>query len=274
MKRPTVARFAVVSKVPPSITQALSLSERFHQSLCKILESADSAHPDFPQDKEIITGKQYDTGAPMEGGQHVFFLPECDQHGYITHMTLYAPAGFGAVACRIFGKLRKVWGAEAFDVKIVLLATGDMDDFSKVVPYFRKAKTWKSLTPFFPVHHTKKKSDPSKNGLVVGSPAHDCWRLLECVSPSADWLENSAAASENSLPILDVSEQKTPYRIAHGLRSTPCLHFQRFRRTGAGKRASQHGFALQIRFTEKIALPIGLGYAAHFGLGLFVPIEE
>ena len=175
-------------------------------------------------------------------------------------MTLYAPAGFGAVACRLFGKLRKVWGADQFDVKIV--------------PYFRKAKTWVSLTPFFPVHHAKKKADPNKNNLAIGSPAHDCWRLLECLSLKADWFEKSAPDPNKPLAILDVAEQKPPYRITHGLRSIPCLDFQSLRRNGAGKRASQHGVALQIRFNEKTALPVGLGYAAHFGLGLFVPVGE
>jgi CRISPR-associated protein Csb2 len=254
-QQPTVARFAIVSKVPPAITQALSLGERFHQALCSRLTDR--------QKSPTLTGCD-DSGAPLTGNKHVYFLPECDAHGYITHMTLHAPGGFDDAACRAFGQLRKVWGTEGFDVKIVLLATGYAEDFEIASPYFRKAKTWRSLTPFVPVRHPKatrkgvKKIDPEKR-VQIGSPEHDCWRLIEAVRN----------ASNQNLPVARVSPIGT--RIKHGLRDIPCLDFQCQRRTGNGTRADHRGYALEIEFSEKTSLPLGFGYAAHFGLGLFVP---
>lgn len=251
---PTVARFAIVSKVPPAITQSLSLAERFHQALCKHLEG----HGSSP----VLTGVD-DNGTPLTGNAHVYFLSECDDHGYVTHMTLHAPLGFDDTACRVFGRLRKVWGMEGFDVKVVLLATGQPEDFSEASPYFKKSQIWTSLTPYVPVRHVKAtragvpKIDP-ENGLQIGSPEHDCWRLIKIVAPT--------------LPVLSVSRLGT--EIRNGLRKTACLNFQRQRKTGSGTRADNRGHALQIEFSEPVSLPLGLGYAAHFGLGLFTPVLE
>jgi len=251
-KPPTVARFAITSKVQPSITQSLSLAERFHQAVCSHLRKGEQS--------PALTGLD-ENGAPLTGNDHVYFLPECDGHGYITHMTLHARRGFDDAACRVLGRLRKVWGAEGFDVQIVLLATGQPEDFGSASPYFRKARTWVSLTPFIRVRHAKAthsgtpKIDAERN-LQIGSPEHDCWRLLEIVAPD--------------LPVINVST--LGLRIKHGLRDIPCLDFQCQRKTGGGTRAGNRGDALRIEFAKEVSLPLGLGYGAHFGLGLFVPV--
>jgi hypothetical protein len=44
---------------------------------------------------------------------------------------------------------------EGFDVRIVLFATGQPDDFRIASPYFQKEKTWVSLTLFVPLRHAK-----------------------------------------------------------------------------------------------------------------------
>lgn len=244
---PTVARFGITSKVQPSITQALSLAERFHQALCKHL-SNETPSPS-------ITGLN-DDRSPLVGNQHNFFLPECDMHGYVTHMTMHAPCGFEEEACRAIGRLRKVWGIEGFDVDIVLLATGQAEDFADASPYFKKSKTWVSLTPYVPVRHQKAKIDPN-TGLVIGSPEHDCQRLIKLIDPSA--------------PLVRVSNMGS--RIRSGLRDIPCLDYQRQRKTGTGKRAGSTGYALRLDFEHEVSMPFGVGYASHFGLGVFTPIE-
>ena len=248
---PTVARFAIISKVQPAITQALSLAERFHQALCKRLDGSNSPS---------LTGVD-DAGLPLSGNQHVYFLPECDAHGYITHMTLHAPCGFDVPACRALASLGKVWGREGFDVKIILLATGQPDDFANACPYFQPSRVWRSLTPFVPVRHAKAtrtgvaKIDP-ENGLQTGSPEHDCLRLLKLISPDQ--------------PIPKIKRLGT--RIQTGLRDIPCLDFQRQRQHGGGTRADHRGFALELEFEQPTSFPLALGYAAHFGLGLFTPV--
>jgi CRISPR-associated protein Csb2 len=47
--------------------------------------------------------------------------------------------------------------------------------------------------------------------------------------------------------------------------------FQRRRYHGNGKKESDRGYWLEIEFAEPQQGPIALGYAAHYGLGVFVP---
>ncbi len=197
---------------------------------------------------------------PLSGNAHTYFLPECDEHGYVTHLTLHAPGGFDAAARRAMSRLAKVWGAEGFDIEIILLATGQPSDFATASPYFREARVWESLTPFVAVRHAKSsrsgvpKIDPL-NDLQIGSPEHDCWRLL--------------ALFDVDLPILGVSQLGPRVRV--GLRDISCLDFQRRRRTGVGVRSGGRGVALRVELSEPTALPFGVGYGAHFGLGAFFP---
>jgi CRISPR-associated protein Csb2 len=256
---PTVARFAITSTVQPAITQSLSIAERFHQGLCSRLKPGEHS--------PNLTGLD-DSGMPLRGNAHVYFLPECDQHGYITHVTLHAMGGFDESACRALGQLNRVWGAEGFDVNVVLLATGHPCDFATGsaagCPYFGQARVWRSITPFVPVRHIKQrrtgepKLDEGTN-LQIGSAEHDCMRLLKLTTPIA-------------LPDLRVRREEDA-RIRIGIRDIPCMNFQRQRRTGEGIRAGARGYALRIEFDKEVCMPFGLGYGAHFGLGLFIPAE-
>ncbi|HEU5123337.1 MAG TPA: type I-U CRISPR-associated protein Csb2 [Verrucomicrobiae bacterium] len=251
-KLPTVARFAIVAKVPPAITQSLSLAERFHQALCAKLKDAPSS---------ALTGVDAD-GKPLTGNQHAYFLPECDLHGYVTHMTVHAPCGFSVDDSRALSRLRTVWAIEGkgAEIDVVLLATGQPADFNPASPYFRPARVWRSLAPFVPVRHAKAtrtgvpKIDP-ENELQKGSPEHDCLRLFSLVAP------------DHSKPKVRLLGR----RIRYGLRDIPCLDFQRQRRRGGGTRGDHRGYALELEFEQPTTLHFGLGYAAHFGLGLFVP---
>ncbi len=250
---PTVARFALTAKVPPGITQSLSLAERFHQALCKHLDGVASP---------ALTGVD-ESGRPLVGNAHAYFLPECDHHGYVTHVTVHAPCGFSAADSRALSRLRKVWSIEGkgAEIDVILLATGQASDFNPASPYFRPSRVWRSLTPFVPVRHAKAtrtgvaKIDPA-NGLQIGSPEHDCLRLLSLALP---------AVKPVAIKILGS-------RLSVGARSIPALDYQRQRRHGGGTRGDHRGFALELQFAQPTALPLGLGYAAHFGLGLFTPV--
>jgi CRISPR-associated protein Csb2 len=46
--------------------------------------------------------------------------------------------------------------------------------------------------------------------------------------------------------------------------------FKRWRSSGSRPAVSE-GYGFRITFSEEVAGPIALGYASHFGLGLFIP---
>ncbi|MEM3341877.1 MAG: type I-U CRISPR-associated protein Csb2, partial [Thermoplasmata archaeon] len=113
-KGPEVARFALASAVPPRLTETISLADRIHKTLVKISNN-----------NSIFTGRD-DEGKPLTGHEHVFIFCESNtvlgkgRRGEITHVTIYAPKGFGKDGRNALSKLKKVWGYGGYDVQLVL----------------------------------------------------------------------------------------------------------------------------------------------------------
>ncbi len=254
-RRPTVARFAVVSNVPPRITEALSLGERFHRALV-----SRCAAP-------VFTG--CDTaGQPLaDGHQHAFYLSECDpQRGRVKFLTLYARMGFDAEARRALEQLRQTWGYDGHKLQLILLGTGERADFAgdnadagHSLP-LASSKEWTSLTPFVPTRHLKTRNNGTpkldETGLAIGSPEHDLRRLLK----QAGFPEPSKI---ELIPHLTLGAGRIRW-----------LEFQRTRKHGDGVRAGERSYGFRITFPDSVDGPIALGYGAHFGLGLFIPAEQ
>ncbi|MCS6783204.1 MAG: hypothetical protein NZ482_08520 [Gloeomargarita sp. SKYG98] len=53
----------------------------------------------------------------------------------------------------------------------------------------------------------------------------------------------------------------------------PWYAFRRQRTRGQGAHAGTRAYWVQITFPEPITGPLAFGYASHFGLGLFHPIQ-
>lgn len=253
-RRPTVARFAIVSDVPPSITQALSLGERFHRALV-------SRCP-LP----VFTGCDAD-GVPLTGHGHTYYLSEADPlRGTVKYLTLYASMGFDDEAHSALEQLRKTWGYDGHNLQLILLGTGEPEDFverdasrGRSLP-LSTATIWKSHTPFVSTRHlkTRKNGEPKLDecGLAIGSPEHELRRLLQ----------------EGGFPV--PLKIETIPALPIGGRRIRWLEFQRTRKHGDGRHAAGNsGYGFRITFPSEVTGPIALGYGAHFGLGLFVPEE-
>ncbi|WP_428265535.1 type I-G CRISPR-associated protein Csb2 [Haliangium sp.] len=249
-KPPTVARFAVASKVPPRLTEAIRVAARMRQALLKRSDGA-AAFAGHTADER-----------PATGHQHAFILPEANgRHGHITHVTIYAPMGFDDAARRGLDRLRRLWGRDA-GLDVVLVGVGQPADFAGPdrgagqCPLLMTATAWISRTPFVPTRHPKRdkkkrpKLDPT--GLHIGGPEHDLRRLL--------------AAAEFPTPsaVTDVRDTEL------GGKPTHWLAF-RTHRDGGGRRGPGGGYGFRIEFPEPVSGPIALGYGAHFGLGVFEP---
>jgi CRISPR-associated protein Csb2 len=246
---PTVARFAIQSAVLPRITRAVSVAERVHQGLLARFPNG-SAPPSF-------TGRD-ESGKPLSGHRHAFIV--CEANGSrdaITHVTVYAPAGFDAPARRALESLQKVWGHGGHEVQLVLVGFGERDTFEDT-ELFGEAKAWRSLTPFVPTRHPKTHRDGrpkvDAEGWPIGSPAHDLRRLIaEAGLSEPEKLEELQEIAVNS-------------------RRLRPLAFQAERQHGNGARAHQPPSAFRLTFAQSVRGPLAFGYGAHFGLGLFVPV--
>jgi CRISPR-associated protein Csb2 len=251
LTRPTVARFAVASAVLPRITRAVSVAERVHQALIARFKNGPAP--------AVFTGLGSD-GKPQKGHRHAFIF--CEANGIrdaVTHITMFAPDGFDAPARQALESLQRVWGHGGHDLQLVLLGFGGTDAFSDC-RLFAPSRVWRSLTPFVPTRHPKAHRDGrpklDATGWPIGSPAHDLRRLL----------------AEAGLPL--PAKVEPVEAIPVGARRLRPLEFQSQRLHGEGLRGGHSGAAFRLTFAEPISGPLALGYAAHFGLGLFVPAGD
>jgi CRISPR-associated protein Csb2 len=252
---PTVARYAVVSKVAPRITDAVSVADRVHKSLCKW---SDQGHGPAP----VFSGKDANGNPRRDHAQtHIF----CEANGprdAITHITVWAPMGFDGQATLALRRLNRVWGHGGHDIRLVLHAVGQPNDFPDCA-LFGSSKVWRSVTPFVSTRHAKTFKDGrpkmDDNGWPIGSPGHDLLRLLE-LDPR--W---------EGASIKQLAGRDRPFRF--GSRTVATLEFQTTRHAGTGLRGRDHGAAFEITFPDERTGPMALGYGAHFSLGLFVPVS-
>ena len=246
---PTVARFALASAVLPSITAAVSVGDRVHKKLVGLSDS-----------HQTFTGHEVD-GMPRKGHGHAYILPECNAGSdHIRFVTVYAAEGFDDDARRALSKLTSVWGHGGHDIQMILLGFGQPEDFggnnagAGQSLILHQSKQWVSLTPFVPTRHLKPKSDA--DGLPIGGPEHDLRRLLRLHLPGVD-------------VVLPIEREK----IAP-VRNLRWLQFQRHRKGGEGLRVGELAYGFRIRFDVAVRGPLAVGYGAHFGLGLFVPMIQ
>lgn len=257
-QKPTVARFAVASQVPPRLTEAISFAERIHDAL--VYNSKGSS---------VFTGCA-ESGIPMEGHKHAFILCESNlglgrgQRGEITHAVIYAPAGFDFRERKALDSLTRIWGRDGHDVQLILIGVGQPEDFAGTdtargaCSILAESRNWISRTPFVPTRHPKatKTGTPKldDSGLQIGSPEHELRRLLSLAAFPAPFSVEPVSST-------DLAGHETRW-----------LSFRRERNRGDGRRAtSGYGYGFRIKFPEAVRGPIALGYGAHFGLGLFVP---
>lgn len=252
---PTVARFAITSSVTPSIIHTISVADRVHAALCKWSDKEGVRSP-------VFTGLTPD-GKPLDGlHEHSHIL--CETNGtreLITHITVWAKMGFDEAACYALKNMRKVWGHGGHDIHLVLESLGQPQDFAGS-PFFATARRWRSFTPFVSTRHVKAFRDgrpkiDDANGWQRGSPPHDLLRLLA----------EHPQGKDATVRLLE--ETSRPYEF--GGRRFRSLQFLTRRTRNGGARGGDSGAALEITFPEPRTGPFALGYAAHYGLGLFIP---
>jgi CRISPR-associated protein Csb2 len=251
----TVARFALTSSVPPHLTDTLSVADRLHTTLVKY-----SGSP-------VFTG-QRDGRKREEQHAHAFILPEANgSDGRITHITVCAREGFDLDTLRALERVRWLWGRDAHDLQLVLLGVGSPSDFAGAnrvagqCPLLHTARVWQSRTPFistsFPKLTRRGERKYDANGIWRGSPEHDLRRIL-----------NTMGLLERLRGVSVVDSTRA------GGQTVRWLQFFLDSRAGkGGRRGPSLPTGFRLTFSEPISGPLALGYGAHFGLGLFEPVE-
>jgi CRISPR-associated protein Csb2 len=124
----------------------------------------------------------------------------------------------------------------------------------------RRSKKWRSITPFIATRHYKERGVNKDKG-----------KFLFEQLPEVNLREELANCG------LPVPARVTPidkHRLSGIERDLPWRDFRQQRVFAKYRRGSHFGRGFEIEFLEPVPGPISVGYACHFGLGMFMPVDE
>lgn len=260
---PTVARFLLAGRPLPRIEDAVKIGELMRRAALAQFgwrrdEAADRWIPSAPSE---ISGRDTD-GKPLKdpSHRHAFWLPEdADGDGWIDHVSVFMAGGITPEVRARLDRITRLWlapkqrsegvGVEPGGVKewrLALEGFGRPDDFAGSARILGESRRWRSVTPFLASGHLK------------GSGyAGEVRRLLRRRGLDAD----------------DAGVRALEAISSGGTERRP-IHFHRFRSRGREAQPDAGGAFLRITFGRSIRGPLALGYASHFGLGLFATEDD
>lgn len=238
--RATVARYAVYGTPLCRLEDAVRFGERLRRAIMGRARALFGAE-NVPE--------VFSTHGPS-GHAHAFYLPEgheaprVGRHaGRIHHAVVYAEAGFDRDAIGVLEGLRRVADADGRAWQVILEGLGDRPAFAS--PLLRRSTAWRSVTPYLHPWHLKARFDV----------------------PDQIRRELRERGVAEPMAVEPVAE------IAVGGRTLRPIHFHRFRSKAGLRQPDRRGSFWTLRFAEPVPGPLALGFACHFGLGLFEPVE-
>lgn len=231
----TTASFIVVGKPLPRVEEALRMGELLRvavMSRAKQVCGEDSI-PSIFSGHDMPEGNRH---------RHAFYLPwDSNRDGHIDRMLLHVPGGMRAEARRIVEGVERLWSRDGGEWRLVLESIGRAEIANALT---QPSKVWESVTPYLHPWHVKKR---------FGVPAQI---KREC--------------RERGLPEPTMLEAFNEVEVGGNRKRRP-IHFRRFRnRRGLTQPDRQGGF-WRLTFPKPLQGPLALGFACHFGLGLFTP---
>lgn len=230
----------------PLRDRTLPQAELLHRAL--IARAGDGQHGYCPE----LTGKDTE-GKPLKGHQHAHLLPvDLDGDGHLDHIIVHAPMGLGATAQKAVQSLKRTWTKGGVgNLQVALAGQGGLEDLRGMPPPLdegiaavlgpaKGTRAWTSFTPLVLPRYQKSRGANTLEGQV----------LAELSS------RGMPPAKVEVLPLDDDTRK--------------LRHATRTRRHPAKPPPNDTGFALRLIFAQPVRGPITLGYASHFGLGLFV----
>ena len=248
-RKVAVVRFALSGKVLPMAFDTLRWGDVAREaSMSKYgRQNSDAKSP-------ALSGKNA-SGKPLEGHRHAFYLPTDENgDGRLDHLTIWVPGGLDAKEFNAVVSVRELGRGGGRDpLQLVYQAHGREEDFVGVSPLFGKSKRWRSFTPYVLTRHRKRDSD---------SPEEQVEHEV-----SLRWPDRRLRSVRAKHP----RKRIEPMRQGRSDGSRP-FNFFTYRQGGGSKAGGAFNFELE--FEEKVRGPIALGFACHYGLGLFVPSRD
>ena len=226
----------------PSVIRTLPQGELLHQALVS----------KGGKDSQLLRGTD-NHRQPLQGHRHAhLFHLDLDGDGHLDHCLIWAADGLDHSAQAAVRNVRQTYTKQSAEpLRVAIAAYGDRENLQginsevgqaigRLFGHKQGAKTWISLTPFVPPRFMKRNG---KNSLI-GQVAEEL---------------TIRGLPEAQVEILDVHDPKL----------AKSRHFIRQRRRGGRPPPIDCGFIIKLTFEKPVIGPIALGYASHFGLGLF-----
>ncbi len=261
-EQPTVARFLLDSPVLPLVTDTVRVAEAFRRAIMSRFERWCRQHPaeaevfrrtDNPERfaSPVLSGKD-PNGQMLTGHGHAHYLPTAEgtDRRRVTHLTVLATNGFGPGEVAALTGLRSFRYSEGDPLRVQLVGLGAPADFRHRL--LGTAKVWESATPFVGPQH-------------VGRSGRDRY-LRKAIR------REIRRVAERGLLSADVAATVQVETIIPPLSSPRPFEFRRNR-----ERAGDDGYrrpcgTFRLTFSDPVAGPFCLGYASHYGLGLFAAL--
>ena len=181
---------------------------------------------------------------PQNRHDHAFYLPEDrDGDGLLDHFIVRIGAGIDGATTSVLDALGYILAAPRHPRITVERETAASHAMHGGAPLLQTARIWRSVTPYLHPWFLKKKFT------VADQLRREC-RARGLPEPTG-------------ITLLDSIER-------HG-RSWRLHHFQRRREKQAARQPDRRGQFVELHFDQPVAGPLALGYACHYGLGLFEP---
>lgn len=256
---PTVVRFALAGKVLPMAFDTLRWGD-----LARKCALAQFGRQNGGAKSAILSGKD-PAGKPLKDHLHAFYLPaDEDGDGKLDHLTIWVPGGLDEQAYQAVVSIKTLNpGRGQEPVTLVYQAHGDAPDFEDVSPLFGQSKRWRSLTPYVLTQHIKFRGPRNEQGQkrMVNGPVEQIEREVQWRCHGHRLQQARRRSPNEAIASLDRGRHR-------GFRP---IEFFRYRQRGS---SGGGAFNFCIEFQEPISGPLALGFSCHFGLGLFVPMDE
>ncbi len=234
----TTARLLLAGKPLPRIEDALRIGERFRRAAIKKADipARNGAIPSALSGHNLSTDRRHG---------HAFYLPEdTDGDGYIDHIIVYARAGLAGPALLALDRISRLWEHSGTEWQVIMEQYGSTAEISGT-RYTGIAHQWVSVTPYMHPWHRK------KNFQIEDQIRREC-RERSLPEPEMEWI-----------PEIEI----------HGRPRRP-VHFHRFRQKRGLTQPDTSGSFWRLTFPEPVQGPLALGFACHYGLGIFRPVES
>lgn len=254
--KPTVVRFLLDGPVLPLLTDAVLVAEAVRRAAMSRFQRWCQKHPDQAKEFQridqpdkysspVLSGKSRD-GTMRTDHTHAHFIPTAEgDPRRATHVTVWATEGFGPGEIAALTGLRRVKLGE-LELRTQLVGLGQPGDFTAEL--LGKSSVWESVTPVVGPAH-------------VGKSGRQRYLLKSLRRELRRWCE------WNGIPVprVDVLPGTTPPRG---------IDFRRSRSIrGRGSGWPRPFGMFRLTFPEPVSGPICVGYASHYGLGRFRPIQ-